>query len=190
MIGGGISAELNGGDFEHGMSEAAYNLAAVAAISSANNYRNSQQTAGTSTLPQAKGSDEAMMSATRGTQAAERATAGQIAGELGQGNMNIRPNSMSPSGVNWGTIGWGAAEITAGVSSIAGALAVEAATGGISTIPSALAAYTGVMSIGTGVADVMLGIYGQPTTAQLVSDTLKNDPFGRRATHLTTELLP
>ena len=43
LIGGGISAELNGGDFEHGMSEAAYNLAAVAAISSANNYRNAKQ---------------------------------------------------------------------------------------------------------------------------------------------------
>ena len=125
LIGGGISAELNGGDFEHGMSESAYNLAAVAVISSANNYRQSRQTTGTSMLPQAKGSDEAMRSALRQTNAAERTTAGQIAGELASdktfgwgdvyGDIKLRVtaqlNSTQPAigqgyGISYSNINW------------------------------------------------------------------------------------
>ena len=93
-------------------------------------------------------------------------------------------------GGNLMTIGWGVAEIISGVAAIGRSVAISAVTGGVGTIASWGLVYTGVMAIGTGVADVILGIYGEPTTAELVADALNNDSIGTRLRQFTPEFMP
>jgi hypothetical protein len=91
------------------------------------------------------------------------------------------------TGPNWKTISIGLGEISGGVAGVASALAIQVGSLGTGSAVAGLRAGAGIMAIGMGVADVMMGIYGGRTSGELIGEVLNrsNNPFVERIYQLT-----
>ena len=82
----------------------------------------------------------------------------------------VKMDMKTKSGPNWRTVGIGFGEVGMGVSSVIGGATIAVGSSGIAGIAAAGAVTEGVIMSGVGFCDIFLGLYGEKTVMETISD--------------------